>query len=240
MKLRAASLALGLPLAMALYASGSFGPVGTSGVALAAEANQAIVYNPSGRGSKGTRIAGQSRGGQDTPALFALTPNDTGETALAQPTLYWYVSKPIDAKIELTIIDERTQKTVLETQLDGPVQPGVWSFPLGVHRVSLVPDVEYRWSVSLVRDPQQRSLDLFASGTIVRVSMPQPLASTLNKSGTGDLPFYLARAGLWYDALAVLSVQIAHNPADRRLRAARASLLEQVGLPEAAAYDKAS
>jgi hypothetical protein len=48
----------------------------------------------------------------------------------------------------------------------------------------------------------------------------------------------LARAGLWYDAIAEVSAQIEAAPADRGLHELRARMLEQVGLTEAAAYDR--
>ncbi|WP_084536742.1 DUF928 domain-containing protein [Azospirillum halopraeferens] len=198
-----------------------------------------IVFSPTGRGTPGTRIIGSVRGVAGSPLVAALTPPDTGETTLAQPTLHWFVSHPVEARVEITVVDERTQRTVLETTADGPVRPGIWAFPLGPHRVTLEPGVEYRWSVSLVRDPAQRSLDLFASGTILRVDLPQDLAARLNRSRPAELPYALAGAGLWYDALAILSAQIAADPADPAPRAARADLLRQVDLPEAAAFDGA-
>jgi len=245
MKLKTASWAVAVPLAMLLTAPQVVPqPASVAGlvpVAAAAEtraAQRPIVYNPSKRGTPATRVASHTRAAVDSPLVLALAPYDTGETTLAQPTLYWYASRPVNAKVELTIVEEKTQKTVLEVAADGPVEPGIWAFPIGVHRIALVPDVEYRWSISVVRDAKQRSLDLFASGTILRVSLPGQLAAQLNKVGPSELPFFLASAGLWYDALAVLSVQIANNPADRNLREMRASLLEQVGLTEAAAYDR--
>jgi len=197
-----------------------------------------IVYRQNARGTPGTRIIGQTRGTGNAPLLTTLAPFDTGETTLAQPTLYWFVSRPVNAMVEVTVIEEATQKTVLEVTTEGPVEPGIWAFPLGVHRIALVPDVEYRWSVSLVRDQNRRSLDLFASGTILRVNLPPHLSAQLNKVGPADMPHFLASAGLWYDALTMLSVQIANNPRDRSLRETRASLLEQVGLSEAAAFDR--
>lgn len=197
-----------------------------------------IIYRQNPRGTPGTRITGQTRGIGTAPVLTTLAPFDTGETSLAQPTLYWFVSRPVNAMVEVTIVEEATQKTVLEVTTEGPVEPGIWAFPLGVHRIALVPDVEYRWSVALVRDQNRRSLDLFASGTILRVNLPPHLSFQLNKVGPADMPYFLASAGLWYDALTMLSVQIANNPRDRTLRETRASLLEQVGLSEAAAFDR--
>ena len=54
------------------------------------------------------------------------------------------------------------------------------------------------------------------------------------------MPGIYAEAGLWYDAIGALSRLIERNPGDAGLRAMRAGLLEQIGLPAAAAYDRAA
>jgi len=47
-----------------------------------------------------------------------------------------------------------------------------------------------------------------------------------------------AQAGIWYDAFESVSNAIEAHPDDPSLRAQRASLLQQVGLSEAATADK--
>jgi hypothetical protein len=47
-----------------------------------------------------------------------------------------------------------------------------------------------------------------------------------------------AEAGLWYDALSLLSERIEAAPTDADLRRQRAALLEQVGLRQAAEFDR--
>ena len=53
-------------------------------------------------------------------------------------------------------------------------------------------------------------------------------------------PALYAGAGIWYDAIDELSRLIAAQPENRELRIQRAALLEQVGLTEAAAFDRAA
>ncbi len=48
----------------------------------------------------------------------------------------------------------------------------------------------------------------------------------------------MRRPGIWYDALEAISNAIDAHPEDASLREERASLLNQVGLPQAAALDK--
>ena len=204
--------------------------------------DRAIVYAPRDGGSKKLRVMGDSRSLSGGPTVAVLAPDGAGATALAQPTLYWFVSEPISSKVEMVIVEEDTRKTVFETVMDGPTSGGIFSVQLGKLRISLRPDRDYRWSVSVAQDPAQRpaqrSTELFASGVVRRADMDPDLAAELNRTAVREMPFFLAKHGLWYDALAVLSVQIARHPDDRQLRALRASLLDQVGLYDVAKFDR--
>jgi hypothetical protein len=201
-------------------------------------AERMVNYAPPDRSMKKKRVVDQSRSAFGGASIAVLAPDETGETTLAQPTLYWFASAPVFAKVELAIIEEATQKTVFETRMDGPTEPGIVAVPLGKLRVSLRSEREYRWSVSVARHANQPSPDLFASGSIRRTEISAELAGRLNRTSPAEMPYFLAENGLWYDALAVLSVQIARNPGDRRLRNLRAGLLDQVGLYEVAGYDR--
>ena len=97
--------------------------------------------------------------------------------------------------------------------------------------------VPYRWSVALVVDPDNRSRDVIAGGVIERIAPPTELRAKLARAGKTRAPYLYAEAGLWYDALAAISDLIDAAPNDQVLRQERASLLEQVGLPQIADLD---
>jgi hypothetical protein len=59
--------------------------------------------------------------------------------------------------------------------------------------------------VALVPDEQTRSSDVIASGMIERIAMPEGLAERLVGAGRREQVNLYAQAGIWYDALAVLS-----------------------------------
>ena len=105
--------------------------------------------------------------------------------------------------------------------------------------IQLKPGIEYRWFVGMVTDPQQRSNDVIASGTIMRNEAPSTLTQKLAQSDKRAVPFIYAEEGYWYDAIATVSDLIAANPGDAALRQQRATLLEQAGLDEAARFDQA-
>jgi hypothetical protein len=197
-----------------------------------AKEGEAIAYTPPLRGAPQRRIGGASRGNESLPAVFVLAPDHVGLTTSEAPALYWYVSGATKVKIELTLIDEKQTQPLVETPVQPAAGPGFHSLRLADTPVKLKPDVEYQWTVSLVPDDKERSNDVISGGVIKRVARPASL-------GAGEHgPAALAAAGLWYDAIAALSQQIEARPNDAVLREQRASLLDQVGLKEAAAYDR--
>jgi len=78
-----------------------------------------------------------------------------------------------------------------------------------------------------------------AGGVLMRVDEPAAVAAR-RKAGASkeELARLLAGEGIWYDAIALYSELIEAQPGDRKLRAARAALLEQVGLKEVADFDR--
>jgi hypothetical protein len=195
------------------------------------------VYIPPPRGAPGGRVGGSTRGIGTPPTLSVLAPDHTGLTVQEQPSLYWYLSKPTTYPIELTIIDDRAIKPLLETRISGPVQPGMQRVRLADYGVRLSPGVPYRWSVALVVDPENRSKDIIAGGAIERIALPEAVRAKLTRAGKTQTPYIYAEAGLWYDAMTAISDLIDAAPNDRVHRQQRASLLEQVGLAQIAEHD---
>jgi hypothetical protein len=116
----------------------------------------------------------------------------------------------------------------------------VHAVSLESHGVVLKPGVEYQWFVALVDNAAQRSNDVIAGGTIKRVSETDSVRSRVKEASAASRPALYASAGIWYDAIDELSRLIAAQPENRELRVQRAALLEQVGLTEAAAFDRAA
>ncbi len=202
-----------------------------------------FAYQPPMRGSASSgRIGGGTRGAADGPSvtLEVLAPDHAGLTVSAQPTLYWFVSQRIETDAELTIVDDTSVDPLLELKLTPPIEPGIHALSLEEHGIQLAPNVPYQWFVAVVVDPSQRSYDVIAGGEIERVAQTSELASQLRSVGTQETPQAYAEAGIWYDALDGLSTQIGNSPNDAGLRQQRAALLDQVGLPGAAAYERSN
>jgi hypothetical protein len=194
-------------------------------------------YIPPVRSAPGGRVGGSTRGTATPPTLSALAPDHTGLTIQEQPVLFWYLSKLTSYPIEFTIIDDRAIHPLVERRLSGSLQPGVQRVQLADYGMRLLVGVPYRWSVALVVDPDNRSRDIIAGGAIERIAPPVELRAKLARAGKTRAPYIYAEAGLWYDALTAISALIDATPNDRIRRQERASLLEQIGLPQIAELD---
>lgn len=190
-----------------------------------------------------------SRGAADESlSLAVLAPDHTGLTVQAQPTLYWYVSKPIKGNIVVTVQGQNDIDPLLEIKRNTSLQAGVVALPMRRHAASLKTGVEYRWSVS-INSGKDTDNSLTTSGVIKRVA-PSPAITTsadadTRKDAQGDAlkaARSLASGGIWYDAIEKLSVPRANgvNAAlgTNTRRQYRAALLRQVNLPMAASHDE--
>jgi hypothetical protein len=191
------------------------------------------VYQPPRRGSPAVRVGGATRGSDDPlPALHVLAPDHIALTVQPQPVFQWYLSKPAQVRFEFALISEASIEPVLERDFGTVHSRGIQQLDLADTDITLEPGVPYQWSVALIPDAQARSGDVVASGMIERVMMPPDLEAKLsNSSSDYEQAMAFAAAGIWYDALAMLSKLIRENPADATLRTQRAALLTQVGLP---------
>ena len=204
-----------------------------------AEAGTMPVFKPPLRGAPVGRIAGGTRGILDEyPAILCvLSPDHTGLTIQEQPTFYWFLSEMVQDPVEFTFIKDRSIQPIIETRIALPKKPGIQCVRLSDYSVSLQLGVTYKWFIALVPDPDRRSKDILAWGEVERIEISKILSADLSNATEEMTPHIYAQAGLWYDAFSKLSDLLEDSPSDRCLREQRASLLEQVDLPEIARYD---
>lgn len=194
-----------------------------------------VKFRLKATGVASVRVTGGSRGtGDAAVTLDVLAPDDVGTTTQEQPSLFWFQSKPAEAKFELTLLQENKVKPLIQVKVDRAGKAGIQRLKLSDHGVKLNPGVEYQWVVALVTDPDNRSTDLVASGVIKRVTPAAELKDKISQAAPASLASLYADAGIWYDALAAASDQIEAQPGNKTLREMRAELLLQVGLKDAA------
>ncbi len=194
------------------------------------------------------RVRGRVRGAcnkiSNNFTLRVLVPERTGKTLDVQPTLYWFVSEPLqDADFTFVLSEKAVRGSFdypepsIEHSFKKSVELGIHALPLTTQSFQLEKNVEYEWSLALVCDPNNNSLDISATSTIMRVDSSFDLTQAVKKTKQQQLPYIYAKHGLWYNALATLSTQIQKHPDNQVLRQNRASLLKQVGLADVASYD---
>lgn len=229
-------LVLGLaPLATPMGAEDTQGDVAQQGQAVV---STGFTYRPPMRGAPASRVGGATRGtGDASLELSVLAPDHTGLTTRHQPTLYWYLSKPANARLDVTLINDEEIDPVLEKVIGIPESAGIQRLDLATAGTRLEPGIEYRWFVSIIPDEEQRSNDIVASGTIQYTAPDADLERRVAAADEREQAAIFAENGLWYDAIDALSRAIEHNPDDASLHALRAAMLEQVGLNSVAAYD---
>jgi hypothetical protein len=172
------------------------------------------------------------------PEIVALVPDHVGLTAKQAPSLNWFLSKPTSLPIRFTLIDTRSVKPLYEGPISTPVRAGIQSLDLKELSLKLEPDVQYRWYISAIRNPDSPSQDIVAGGIIERCEFSTCLVE-MEVDLTCDRQSVLRNAtrGFWYDAMACLCQLIDSNPSDQTLRRQRAALLNQIGLSAVAQWD---
>jgi len=170
-------------------------------------------------------------------SMVPLIPETQGLTSMPQPSLLWYVSGSWPDKMEFRINTFKADEPVLDTHIPGPSSEGIYRIDLADYHISLKPNTEYEWFLTIVFDENDRSADYFISGTVMYSPLTDAVSERLKNTPGDRLYAVYAEAGYWYDAIAHLSRQIEAAPGDSSLRKYRAELLEQVNLPKIAVYD---
>jgi hypothetical protein len=234
-----ATLGLGLALAPVVANAVDEAPTGSSGAKAAAPAPPpAPVYQLPKVGKPRGRIGGGRRGPILGGAeMQALVPDHVGQTTAAQPSLFWYLAEPVQGEVafEVTLVSESSIDPVADRRLARPDRAGLQRIRLADLGVSLDPGQEYQWSVAVVPDPRDHAKDVVTSGWIQRVTAPEGLEGRLKAAGPDGAAAVYGEAGLWYDMLAAACDRVGAHPDDERYRQELAVVLEQVGLPGAAA-----
>jgi LysM repeat protein len=190
----------------------------------------------------GNRQGAAKRGpGCSTPrkSLAALLPDtNLGLVVAEQPTFFWFmpnVETPEPAEIEfvLSATDGNgldIDPPLYNTRFSSKGLSGISNLTVPADRPSLEVGRDYRWSLSIICNPEDRSQDEEVSGWIRRIAPDPALATKLEKAGPTEYPAIYAEAGLWFDALRYLAALRRQSNNDTTLTSDWSSLLKAVGL----------
>src|SRR5260221_12817432 len=123
-----------------------------------ASISSGLKFRPPTTSAPSGRVTGGSRGSGDaTITLDVLPPEDTGITKQESPRLFWFQSKPANAKFELTLLQDNKVKPLVQVVVERAKAVGIQRLNLSDYGAKLIPGVEYQWVVALVTDPDNRS-----------------------------------------------------------------------------------
>lgn len=159
---------------------------------------------PKGSGKAGRTEPGATRGPDARElALSVIAAKEAGLSSTAQPDLYWFVSRAVSSGVVLAIMPLGTN--AIDPLFEGPLPPasapGLQRTSLKDVKVTLVPDVEYDWSISIVTNPNSRSGDVMASGRVRHVAPAGQLQASLATASEDARAELLAANGYWYDVV---------------------------------------
>jgi hypothetical protein len=162
--------------------------------------------------------------------------NHVGQTTQSHPTFFWFVSSDANLPMEFVLVEPRVARPIYIIQ-KFTRKPEVIGVTLPDRLTQLEPGKTYRWSVSLICNPKQRSSAIYAQSWIER-SQPSPaLVAKLASAKTDyERAISYARAGFWYDALSAITTARTVKPHDPKILTMRRMLLDWVGLSQFADY----
>src|SRR5215472_2261206 len=196
----------------------SSAPSTASPKVLPTAASKKLLYKPpAAPGNIPARVSGGARSEAIDTVLIALVPNHVALTTQAQPSLFWFQSKPAKAKFELTVVEPKKPKPLVSLTSPQADKAGIHRIKLAKYKVELQPDVPYEWSVAIVPDAENRSRDVIAKGVIKRINPPGDLAAHVETADDVQRAAAYAQAGIWYDAFESISNAIEAHPDDASL-----------------------
>lgn len=175
-------------------------------------------------------ITGTRSGDQSQQRLYVLLPPQIALTTQSQPALFWYLSRPLEGQIRLTINTPAAIEPLVELTMDGSNINGIQRLDLASMPVQLEPGIRYDFVVAMQTAPDKPTQRVYAKSSIWRVAPSAALAVKL--AGADDKlvqAMIFAQEGIWIDALDQISQLIDKHPDYLPLRRQRGELLRQGG-----------
>ncbi len=207
--------------------------VSTETFKITAERRQSSNRTGTRRGSE----RDECRVNSEDELRILLPESNFGYTLRDYPTFFWYMPqlKVPAAGLELRIRPmggDRNSEQVYQVA-NSDLKAGIMSFTLPTENPPLAEDQEYKWEVRLKCTEQTF---IYATGNIKRMKTDNPeLSQKLAAAPVEDYPAILAEAGVWYDALAMLTALQKENPKDATLAEDWVSILKMIGFDNIAA-----
>lgn len=162
--------------------------------------------------------------------LTVLAPsNNLGTTVSGNPTLFWYVPETEAQSAKFEMIDNQRNE-IYTTTLPLKGTPGVVKLSLPAN-VSLQPDKNYIWQLTLNCDSENQSDQMLVQGLVKRIELNAQQKTQL-AAATEPLQKaqVYAEAQVWQETLTILAQLHSTRPDDPEITKAWKELLESVQL----------
>ena len=173
------------------------------------------------------RQFGAVRAAPNALRVLARAPgNHTGLTLSRTPRLWWALDQPTDLPIQITIVDGDAIDPLVRVELPGPHAAGLHAFDLAKQGAELSPDIEYRWFVSIVVDPDRPSRNPVSAGSLRVAAASDGRRQSVGAADASVRGNKFAELGLWYDAFDFYASLAEAHPEVERLATYRDRLVE--------------
>ena len=164
-----------------------------------------------------------------------LPKSKMGRTVSEYPLFFFYLPETEAQVAEFVLQDEKGNQ-IYQTTLKINNSSGIVgvSIPTNQNVSPLQIGKNYRWSVTLICDTEDRSKDVFEAGIVRRVELSADILRELDAADPREKTFIYAENGIWQDALSTLVAARRANPNDAMLKTDWESLLDSVNLGEIA------
>lgn len=202
------------------------------------KALEKIVFIPHDVGAPEVTDAGGVRSISTLPNLVLLAPTTLSLSLSDAPMLYWYLPKNTDAPVRFTLLHEDPSITdpILDIDLGLYPSAGIYAVPLENYGIVLEDNQRYAWSVAL--SPADGNVRSTVAQSWFEHSPSANIVDFMGTMSPLDQITYLASKGYWYDAIETVSARIQADDRSASWYEIRAHLLDQVGLKQAAAFDR--
>ena len=228
-------------IAIALGGLLTFTVMGSPGFSSPVSNTKSSAPNNLREGLPGRRISGGSRSPNpactyhnwsDSQPVVALMPrSNQGKTLSTHPD-FWF-SLPavvLNKSVEFRLFDSRGT-LIHQAEFIAPTTAEITSISLPESAPPLQLEQNYRWTLSVVCNPDNRAEDLGVYGWVERVQLSEAVQLQLTAASMTEQIEIYEREGLWYDALTNLAA-LRRNPSMQITDQHWLSLIASINFPE--------
>jgi hypothetical protein len=178
------------------------------------------------RGRSSASVSRQCLQG-DIPLTALIPESQIGLTTISNPVLLFYVPQTSAPELELVVQNENEKEVYIQKYKPNN-KAGIISLRLPIN--SLAVNKEYKWKLSVICNPTDKSQNKVVAGLVQRVRPDTQLMKKLQQANRQERVAVYAAASIWHDALATLAQMRYSLPNNQELASDWEDLLTAQGV----------